>query len=105
MNRINIFATMGFTGIAVSMTLLVSSENPGTKFWAMVLGIFSLVMVYSALSISGKADRKEMAIKLHEIKASETMISELKDINTNISELINEIRQDRNERKDRESKQ
>jgi hypothetical protein len=95
---------MGFTGIAVSITLLVASGKPDIKLWAMILGIISLIMVGLAFYLSREVDCKEIEIKLHEIKISETTISELKSININIGKLLNEIKQERNERNNRDKK-
>lgn len=97
MNRINILATMGFTGIAIAFTLLGVSDKPTIKPWAIILGIISLLMIAISFIISGQEDKNDKSDK-------ETIISELKKANNNFSGLdenirglVNELRQDRDE--------
>ncbi|MFC1941717.1 hypothetical protein ACFLWU_00685 [Chloroflexota bacterium] len=98
MNRNTIFATMGFTGLVIVMTILITSSNEFSRYWAIILGTVSLVMITMAYYLSGRYDQQERNKLLNELITNRAILDELKQVNINIVDLISEMREERNER-------
>jgi hypothetical protein len=92
--------TIGTTGLVVGMTIEFTSTDEITKIASAIIAILGLIVCGITYRLIIIDEHKEFDKERIEFLRSTSIISELKDMNINITVLIREIREDRNERRD-----
>lgn len=103
MNRISIFAGLGALGVTVGMSVLLVSDDSIIRIGAAVMAFLGVFVCAISYKLARDNDEKELEKKLFDIDVSATTLQILNEMNKNISDLLDEIRQDRNERNNKES--
>ena len=98
MNRNAIGAGIGFTALTVGMSILFVTNDSMIKIAGGGMAFIGIALCLISYKLAIDDDRKEVTKMAYEMDGIRTIISEIKNMNSNISELANEIRQERNER-------
>ena len=90
MHRNTVFASMGFAGLAITFALLVINQSETHRILLIVFGFLCSIMVLVSYALAGRIDKAEAEMKKQEYAISFSMLNELKQMNSNISGILQE---------------
>lgn len=97
MSRHVITVSIGAMGIVVGISIMVASNDQSSKVAGAIIAFLGMAMCAWSYKLALDDDHREIDKQRDEVRSAKEMVSELKDMNRNISGLVEEIRKDRNE--------